>query len=273
MLELHGRGDPAGDRRGDGDVYDYCVDDPVTMADPTGLWTQETFDESRVSRDEEGKFTAGGGEEPEFSFADAFVAGWGNAWPSAKDFAGNLYGAVMSPGQTAEGVYNIIAGYTCQLFGKESEYRAYSDAMTQYILNRYGSVANLKKAIADDPVGVAGDISTIFTGGWGLLRGTAKVGAMTSRVLPAGSAIAKSVESAAGALRKAGNTAGAVGTVVDPLYMPGKIIGKVGQYIPVPTFIRKHLPKIATGISRTKTAIGFGGTQHAIDDESKKKDK
>ena len=29
--------DPAKDRRGDGDLYDYCVDDPVTAVDPTGL--------------------------------------------------------------------------------------------------------------------------------------------------------------------------------------------------------------------------------------------
>lgn len=29
--------DPANDRRGDGDVYDYCVDDPVSRKDTTGL--------------------------------------------------------------------------------------------------------------------------------------------------------------------------------------------------------------------------------------------
>ena len=29
--------DPAGDRRGDGDLYDYCVDDPVSRVDPLGL--------------------------------------------------------------------------------------------------------------------------------------------------------------------------------------------------------------------------------------------
>lgn len=33
--------DPAGDRRGDGDMYDYCVDDPVSCVDPSGLAWQE----------------------------------------------------------------------------------------------------------------------------------------------------------------------------------------------------------------------------------------
>lgn len=29
--------DPAKDRRGDGDLYDYCMDDPVSKKDPSGL--------------------------------------------------------------------------------------------------------------------------------------------------------------------------------------------------------------------------------------------
>ncbi len=35
--------DPAKDMRGDGDIYDYCVDDPVNATDPTGLWTKANF--------------------------------------------------------------------------------------------------------------------------------------------------------------------------------------------------------------------------------------
>lgn len=52
--------DPANDKRGDGDLYDYCVDDPVSRVDPTGLWAQSTFNESRISRDEKGQFSSGG---------------------------------------------------------------------------------------------------------------------------------------------------------------------------------------------------------------------
>ena len=52
--------DPAKDRRGDGDLYDYCVDDPVSRVDPTGLWSKLNFDETRVRRDEGGRFSGGG---------------------------------------------------------------------------------------------------------------------------------------------------------------------------------------------------------------------
>ncbi len=53
--------DPARDTRGDGDLYDYCADDPVNRVDPTGLWSKENFEEARVRRDEEGRFASGGG--------------------------------------------------------------------------------------------------------------------------------------------------------------------------------------------------------------------
>ncbi len=53
--------DPARDMRGDGDLYNYCADDPVSMVDPNGLWAKATFDESKVSRDDAGRFGSGGG--------------------------------------------------------------------------------------------------------------------------------------------------------------------------------------------------------------------
>ena len=52
--------DPVGYTGGDNDLWDYCVDDPVSCSDPLGLWTQANFDESKVARDEDGKFASGG---------------------------------------------------------------------------------------------------------------------------------------------------------------------------------------------------------------------
>ena len=45
--------DPANDTRGDGDLYDYCVDDPVNRHDASGL----AWDESKHPRDAVGQFT------------------------------------------------------------------------------------------------------------------------------------------------------------------------------------------------------------------------
>ena len=57
--------DPARDLRGDADLYDYCVDDPVSCIDPQGLATRQ-WNESLHPRDDVGKFTfkdgSGGGQ-------------------------------------------------------------------------------------------------------------------------------------------------------------------------------------------------------------------
>ncbi len=53
--------DPLGDTGGDHDLYDYCVDDPVSAYDPTGLIKQglaaRGWDESKHPRTPDGRFT------------------------------------------------------------------------------------------------------------------------------------------------------------------------------------------------------------------------
>ena len=55
--------DPANDMRGDGDLYDYCVDDPINRHDTSGL----AWDESKHPRDADGQFTTAGGSIPIYS--------------------------------------------------------------------------------------------------------------------------------------------------------------------------------------------------------------
>ena len=69
--------DPAKYRRGDGDLYDYCMDDPVSRVDPTGLWSKTNFDESKVRRDNLGKFAptgAAGGKSSISGGGDLYAA-------------------------------------------------------------------------------------------------------------------------------------------------------------------------------------------------------
>ena len=55
--------DPASDMRGDSDLYDYCVDDPVNRQDVSGL----AWDESKHPRDADGQFTSAGGSMAGYS--------------------------------------------------------------------------------------------------------------------------------------------------------------------------------------------------------------
>ena len=68
--------DPANDMRGDGDLYDYCVDDPVNRHDASGL----AWDESKHPRDAVGQFTNAGDDVSGYSTRGqelrAPVSGW-----------------------------------------------------------------------------------------------------------------------------------------------------------------------------------------------------
>ncbi|NCB23362.1 MAG: hypothetical protein EOM56_11100 [Deltaproteobacteria bacterium] len=55
--------DPANDSRGDGDLYDYCVDDPINRLDASGL----AWDESKHPRDADGQFTTAGDDVSGYS--------------------------------------------------------------------------------------------------------------------------------------------------------------------------------------------------------------
>ena len=55
--------DPANDTRGDGDLYDYCVDDPINRHDASGL----AWDESKHPRDADGQFTTAGDDVSGYS--------------------------------------------------------------------------------------------------------------------------------------------------------------------------------------------------------------
>ena len=55
--------DPANDTRGDGDLYDYCVDDPINRHDASGL----AWDESKHPRDAVGQFANAGDDVSGYS--------------------------------------------------------------------------------------------------------------------------------------------------------------------------------------------------------------
>ena len=104
---------------------------------------------------------------------------------SAKQFATGLYEAVTQPIQTAKAVMDVGAGALRAVMPESV--RAFIDrfdvnpAATQQAMDmanavggmykdRYGSYENLKRTLAEDPVGAAADLSTLLTGGAGVAR-------------------------------------------------------------------------------------------------------
>lgn len=86
---------------------------------------------------------------------------------------GNIVEAVTSPVQTAKSVVDLGAGILqnvlpeslVQAVGEDKASREVASKVGQFYADRYGSVEGAKRAIAEDPVGVLADVSTILTGG------------------------------------------------------------------------------------------------------------
>jgi hypothetical protein len=113
---------------------------------------------------------------------------------SAAQFGKNLVQPFLHPIDTAESIKNLGMGVlekTGILSGKDHE--KYADAVGQFVKDRYGSLDKARKTLEEDPVGMAGDVSMLFTGG----------GSMAAR-LP-------------GMAGRIGEVARTVGSTIDPL--------------------------------------------------------
>lgn len=132
-----------------------------------------------------------------------------NAPHSAMEFGKSIARPFMHPLEAAEGIGNIALGLYQKmgLYGGH-DYEKHADAVGKMLLDRYGSVDNVKKTLANDPVGAAADISALLTGG----------GSMAAR--------------APGYLGKIGELTNTAGRVVDPLNaaaLTAKGAGKVAS--------------------------------------------
>jgi hypothetical protein len=133
---------------------------------------------------------------------EAKSASWsdlpGNILPSAGRLAGGIVSAAMDPVGTIGNALNVVKGVgekaVNAVTGNQTpgEHEVYANAVGQMIADRYGSWDKFKNTLISDPIGAAADLSTVLTGGGGLV---AKVPA----------------------LAKAGEVAATVGRTIDPI--------------------------------------------------------
>jgi hypothetical protein len=98
--------------------------------------------------------------------------------PSAASFAGNIGHALLHPIQTAETVGDIGLGALEKLgISPTSGHEDYANAFGQMLADRYGGLDRIKQTAINDPVGLAADLSAIFSGGGALARGVGAAGA------------------------------------------------------------------------------------------------
>ena len=119
-----------------------------------------------------------------YELSDVPGAALRNLPKSAVEFGSNLVTAITSPVQTVTAMGDILGGVMEPitpdfLYGGDSLARAKQarGGFADFMVDRYGGYENLKRTVAEDPVGFLGDLSTIFSGGAGV---AGKTGATTT---------------------------------------------------------------------------------------------
>ena len=146
-----------------------------------------------------------------------------------KNTATGLYEAVTNPVQTASGLMDLAAGGLQNALPKpvtdfinqfETNPEAAKRAMTAAnaaggaIKERLGSVENIKKTIATDPVGFVGDLSLLLTGAGAVVRAPAMVAGAVATKLPAAGKVGSTMSNVADKLSTAANVINPVNAMV-----------------------------------------------------------
>ena len=152
----------------------------------------------------------------DLEWSDVPMTALKNAIPSAKRAVGDIVDAVVNYEETGEALGNLAVGAGQKLWrnitgGEEvGDKEMYVDALGKYFDDRYGSMDGFKRSLAYDPVGVLSDLSTVFTGAGGALKGAGSVAKTASGVN-------RRALDVANALKKTGSAASKVAEYTDPL--------------------------------------------------------
>lgn len=135
------------------------------------------------------------------SAADVGIGAVKNLPGSALEFGKSVVQPIMHPIETAKNMYALGHGVMQKLgIASGEDDVKMADAFGRMLLERYGSIENIKHTLATDPVGLAADASMFMTGG----------GSAAARV--------------PGVVGRVGRTVAEAGRAIDPLTAPARAV-------------------------------------------------
>lgn len=159
-----------------------------------------------------------------------------NSPESAVNFGEAMVQPVIHPVDTFNGIKGLVKGLFQKVTGAEQQPDGPNvDALVQYYSNRYGDIPSFKQAVAEDPVGVAADVSLALSGAGGTLRASGKL----SKIGPLG---------------EAGRKLAAAGNAVEPInILKQATAGAAVKMVPkeAPSKLYESAAKFPTGKSVT----------------------
>lgn len=207
---------------------------------------------NQIIWDKDVKSTASNEPAPDLTLGEMTRTAISNVPKSTGEYIGSVAHAIAHPVESAQSILNIANGalqhalpesankLMYQMNPELAKNKEIASNVADFYAQRYGSAENLKRSIAEDPVGVAGDLSSLLT-----------MGGSATANLP-------SVAGKAGKLVKLG------GNAIEPLNVLGnKVIPKLsGLTADIIGGIGTHTGGESL---RTATKAGLAGGQDASD--------
>lgn len=247
---------------------------------------------------------------PQMTWGQAVAQGLTNIPSSTANIFKGIYESVTSPVQTARNVLDVAAGglqnvlpeRLVQAVGEEPVSRQKASAVGQFYKDRYGSEEGLKRAVAQDPAGVAADAATILMAGGGAaarIPGLNQAGQAVSNVGRAIDPVNLAIRGTGAAVRGggrlvsevAGLQSGAGGQAVREAFRAGQAGGQAGQAFrqsmrgqsDMMDIIDQAKQSVAqmgiekstayragmSGVSKDKTVLSFKGIDNVLDNAVK----
>ena len=156
----------------------------------------------------EAQTNSGGTPQPSpLSWSEVFASAARNTPRSAVQFAEDTITPFLEPGETLDSLTSLGKGLIQLAIPGEQADEKTAKAVGQFYANRYGSIEKFKRAFAEDPVGIIGDVSVLLTGG----------GAAAAR--------------APGVVGKVGRAVQDVGQAIDPTNVATKTASVTGKAV------------------------------------------
>lgn len=154
-----------------------------------------------------------------------------NTPKSAERFVKDLISPFLSPVETAKALSGLAQGLGQKLIPGTQENEQIVDSLVDAFKERYGGIENIKRTLAEDPVGFVADISSVFIPGGAAVK-TAGIVTKTKTVSKIGKAVS------------------AVGEVLEPTTAARKITKAVARKI-IPEDLPSNLFQSAAKFSTT----------------------
>lgn len=188
-----------------------------------------------------------------------------NTPKSAANFVKDLITPFLHPVETAKALASLGQGLGEKLIPGKQDNEQIVDDLAEAFKERYGGIDNIKKTLANDPVGFVADISSLLVPGGAALKGVG-VATRTGKIGKAGKIVSKAAEildpvSAAGKVTKV------IASKIIPKDLPGKLYQSAAKFsTTIPEAIRATLSNTALENRIMPTLSGLDKARNKINE-------